>query len=996
MTFPTSRQGDGCGVARAVPSFAPMRVGGTPNDLLPLIAAGAQVVVRDEQWVVRSTQQTPSDGLLVRCIGTSAMVRDIEATFVTNLDRVEPLRPDDTTLVADDSPGYRRSRLYLEAMIRKTPVPARETGLAVAARQLLDPLEYQRRAAHKAFTGLRPRLLIADAVGLGKTLEVGLILSELIRRGRGEKILVVTPRHILEQFQHEMWTRFAIPLVRLDSEGIQRVRRQIPANRNPFTHFKRAIISIDTLKSAGRYRHHLEGVRWDAVVMDECHNVVNRGRLNNQLARVLAPRTEALLLTSATPHNGDPESFAELIRLLDPTAVVDAEHLTESDISHLYVRRHKNHDEVAPEVGSRWADRAEPTPLLVTPTPAEEALFTELTEVWTHPQGRAPTTGKGRSLFPWTLFKATLSSHHALLQTVEARRKTLAAGDEVGEEVDDDTTAPVDVSDEEQSALTSAQARAQRHAEDDALASLADRAAAIGDAKSSKLAALLDQLRTIGVGPRSPTRVVVFSERIATLDWLARTVPPALGLRADQVRVLHGGMADVKQMDVIEQFGLADAPVRLLLTGDMASEGVNLHRQCHHLVHFDLPWSLITIEQRNGRIDRYGQEQAPDIRALLLAPSHPDCTGDVRVLTRLLEREHTAHKAFGEAGSLLGLHSAVLEEGAVMEKLRDRADPDTIIPSRPQKPFDLLTLLGGGTGAGEVPTVRLPSLFASERTFVDEALRTAFADPDHELEIRREPSDPEFLSLLPPADLANRFRALPQSYLVEQKVTERLRLTGDHHEADAALAAARARTDSQWPTVGHLSPLHPVVEWLVDKVLAGVGRNEAPVLAADVDRPTFAVLGSHTNGRGQPQIVAWMAVRVGPAGESEPEVSALFEALNAAGVSSTMANPGGDLPLDDLVALLPAAVAAARDHLEASRTEHDRALEEMLTGPRQRLDAWTRRSHDLALRLDDIRRRERDRHTRSVTEDTEALITSMRTAGQPLVRVLAVLTGPGR
>jgi hypothetical protein len=174
-------------------------MGATPGELLPLIAAGSQVVVRDEQWIVQSTQQTPSDGLLVRCIGTSALVQDTEAAFVTNLDFVEPLRPEETKLVVDDSPNYRRSRLYLESVIRKTPVPARETALAVSDHQLLNRLEYQRRATHKAFTGLRPRLLIADAVGLGKTLEGGLILSELIRRGRGEKILVVTPRHILEQ-----------------------------------------------------------------------------------------------------------------------------------------------------------------------------------------------------------------------------------------------------------------------------------------------------------------------------------------------------------------------------------------------------------------------------------------------------------------------------------------------------------------------------------------------------------------------------------------------------------------------------------------------------------------------------------------------------------------------------------------------------------------------------------------------------------------------------
>lgn len=941
----------------------------TAADLLPLIAAGAQVVVRDEQWIVRSTQQTPSDGLLVRCIGTSTLVRDTEAAFVTNLDRIEPLRPEDTVLVQDDSPGYRRSRLYLEAALRKAPVPARQDALAVSHHQLLNRLEYQRRAVHKAFTGLRPRLLIADAVGLGKTLEVGMILSELIRRGRGEKILVVTPRHILEQFQHELWTRFAIPLVRLDSEGIQRVRRQIPSNRNPFTHFKRSIISIDTLKNAGRYRHHLEGIRWDAVVIDECHNLVNRGTLNNQLARVLAPRAEALLLTSATPHNGDPESFAELIRLLDPTAVLNPEKLTESDIKHLYVRRHKHHDEVAAEVAGQWADRLPPNPVLVDASPGENALFAELADTWTHPvSGSAPTSGKGRSLFPWTLFKSALSSHHALLQTIEQRRKTLAA-----------------------SADGEAPGKAQQ-AEDAALEVLADRAEAIDDGTSSKLQSLLIQLREIGVGPRSPVRVVVFSERIATLDWLARAVPPALDLKADQVRVLHGGLADVKQMDVIEEFGLEEASVRILFTGDMASEGVNLHRQCHHLIHFDLPWSLITIEQRNGRIDRYGQMHSPDVRALVLSPDHDRLTGDVRILTKLLEREHAAHKAFGDSGSLFGLHSAELEEAAVMKKLQAREDPETAIPEAPAKEFDLLALLGGSAGTGEAPILELPSLFASDRAFVDEALRTAFTDADRTLDIRREENDPDFFSLVPPRDLQNRFRALPQSYLSEQKVTERLRLTGDRHHAEAALKQARGSTDSQWPTVGHLSPLHPLVDWLVDKVLVQMGRNEAPVLEVDVDRPTFCIQGLLSNGRGQPQLVEWMAVSVGPDGTI---VSDLFATLNRAGVTTTMSNSGRDLPLGKLAAHVPVAVAAARDELKARRAAHDVALDELLEGPRQRLVEWRRGSNQLALALDERRRSEKDRYTRSVVEDTTSLIDSMRTTGEPLVRVLAVLTrGP--
>ena len=147
-----------------------------------------------------------------------------------------------------------------------------------------------------------------------------MILAELVRRGRGERILIVTPKHVLEQMQHELWCRFALPFVRLDSTGIQKVRQKLTATRNPFTYFKRAIISIDTLKSP-RYKAHLERQQWDAVVIDESHNLTNAGTQNNELARVLAPNTEALILASATPHNGKEESFAELLRLLDPTVV---------------------------------------------------------------------------------------------------------------------------------------------------------------------------------------------------------------------------------------------------------------------------------------------------------------------------------------------------------------------------------------------------------------------------------------------------------------------------------------------------------------------------------------------------------------------------------------------------------------------------------------------------------------------------------------------------
>jgi SNF2 domain-containing protein len=254
------------------------------------VAPGSIVEVRDEEWLVTSAE-CGSDGWLVQVQGLSELVAGTSASFYSSLDSISVLDPAHTTVVADGSSGYRDSRLWIEALIRKTPVPYGSQSLTVSTQMLADPLAYQRAAVVKALDPqhIRPRVLIADAVGLGKTLEIGMILSELVRRGRGERILIVSPKHVLEQMQHELWCRFALPFVRLDSAGIQKVRQKLPATRNPFTYFKRAIISIDTLKSP-RYKAHLARQFWDAVVIDESHNLTNVGTQNNELARVLADR----------------------------------------------------------------------------------------------------------------------------------------------------------------------------------------------------------------------------------------------------------------------------------------------------------------------------------------------------------------------------------------------------------------------------------------------------------------------------------------------------------------------------------------------------------------------------------------------------------------------------------------------------------------------------------------------------------------------------------
>lgn len=979
-------------------------------------AVGVRVQARDEEWVVTEVERTAKDGWRLAVSGISPLVREQSAVFFTELDEIVPLRPEDTRLVTDDSPQFRRSRLYWEAVLRATPLPQSERALATVGTHLVDDLIYQREPARVAFAGLRPRLLVADAVGLGKTLEIGLILSELIRRGRGERMLVVTPRHILEQFQHELWCRFAIPLVRLDSLGIQRVRQKIPAGRNPFTYYKRAIISIDTLKSS-QYRHALANIEWDAVVIDESHKLVNVGAKNNELARILAPRTHALILASATPHNGKKESFGELISLLDPTAIPDTGDYEAEQLAGLYVRRHKTSPDVDSEIGDQWKARQKPVFVKATATAPEEAVFEELYETWVSPPSgqSAPVTGKGARLFPFTLLKAYLSSHAALAETIENRFASIR---------EDEKKNHTDRSQETKALQT--------------LKALVDK---VRTEDSAKFAALVAELKAIGVGPQGTKRVVIFSERRATLDFLRRELPAALGFKvADKqkdtegpIRPLHGGLSDIEQQQNVKDFGLADTELRILLTGDIAAEGVNLHRECHNLVHYDVPWSLITLEQRNGRIDRYGQLKNPQMRVMLHV--RPGDQGkrdaDFQVSRRLVEREDEVHRTFGDAAAIMGLHEEISEEKRIAEAYLSGEDIAEVLPSGPVDDWDawmaepstsddpcFSSAPGDNDNGGRHQELRL---FPSTKLFAEAAFEEVYGDPRQKVGFRYDEFEPELLMFEPAPDLQRRLKVLPEEYLKDHEVLTSIKATFSPDLAKRRLEFARQRAakrklteigesdggagrgrsanrgpradSSGWPDVTFLSDQHPVIEWLVDKALARLARNTAPVIACGVSEPTVLVQGMYSNAKGRPTVLAYLAASGLNDGDGSDgaKFEELLPVLERAGVTDTKSlyNTTGDVEPEAFQHLVGPAVAATYSEMRRLRDLQEDELMEPLRLYEERLNAWRDVKFE-QLALPGMAKQEKHKVEKTAT-DLKKVVDSLATSGEPMVRVLGVL-----
>ena len=914
--------------------------------------------------------------------------------------------PADTRLVPDESPGFADSRLYIESQIRQA-VPNDER-IHVARGAAMDPAPYQFEPARQALRQPRQRILIADAVGLGKTLEAGILVSELIARGRGRRILVLAVKSMLTQFQKEFWNRFTIPLTRLDSIGIQRVRSRIPTSHNPFHYYDRAIISIDTLKQDAEYRTYLEQAYWDIIVIDEAHNVADRGTgsasaggshgrtsLRSRLARLLARRSDTLIMLSATPHDGRARSFASLMNMLDATAIADPDNYSKEDFRDkgLVIRRFKK--DIRNQVRNAFRDR-EIVRRRFHASAGEEAAYEALLAVRVaSSRSAAPGTGsKRRDLFLVTLEKALFSSPAACIASVDQRIRRR---------------------DRELAASPNPSVAA----EVESLQVLRQALAAIGPDDFAKYQALLAAIRGgkpfdwNGSDPRD--RLVVFTERIETLKWLRNRLSKDLQLRDNQVEILHGGLSDVDQQRVVEDFGNASRPLRLLICSDVASEGINLHYQCHRLIHFDMPWSLMVFQQRNGRVDRFGQERTPHIVYLVTESANETIHGDTRILEVLAEKEEQAHRNIGDPSAYMRVYDIEAEEEITRDAIAagEQAERfDARLSPSASEGDDLLALFLGTKSSEDEPppeAQELPpaptSLFESDLAYCEAALHR-LREKDRTLRFESDVTG-TVLTLDAPEDLRRRFGHFPREVTPENG---RFALTADRNRMRDAIVESR-REETAWPSVHYLWRLNPVVGWLNDRMLAAFGRHEAPVLAGvpglAANETVFVLSGLVPNRRSHPLLYEWIAVAY--RGARFEAVVTFDEMLARTGFGRDgVANRSLQADTDALRSLLPDAVARARAWVVERRRAFENRINDKLNDELEALEKLkTRQLRQLELQLDRSDQAEafkRARHERGrrdidtiFDEYLEWVQDTMTTEPQPWIKVVCVMTAePGR
>lgn len=665
------------------------------STLLP----GTEVTFRGLHWEVVFSQPAGAEQELYRLRCLDAGLRGQEFDV---LHPFEELTPVTTELNPRKAGRLQHWRVYHQAFLLEQAlgpdalVAVQPGRLSIAAYQLVPVMRALRMS--------RVRMMLADGVGLGKTVEAGLVLAELIARRRASRILIVAPAGpLLTQWRNELRNRFGLRFTVLDADRLQTIRHENELGANPFDHVALGLISIDFAKQE-KVLQELERTQYDVVVIDEAHHCMSLGQAGDRsdsqrrkLAEVLARQSDGLMLLTATPHDGYDPHFASLMELLDPSLVDGRGSLRGDAFRRFMVRRLKSHIN-DPITGKPFPERVV-HPEKVAFRNDTHPRFTGFQEtllalVVPHLRRALRAQRYGDVLAFLALLKRSVSTAAACRNTLNAiadrldtlatqgledqetrkqrlrtlkdyRRRSERFGAMSAEEEQDQATLEAEDiaaelaqegADEFLQRVGAVQREVRR--ESDRLRRLDDlrdglrRLAAMADAAVSedpKLQCTLDQIRAIRADEPA-ANVLVYTEYVDSQAALAEHLRGAIARgNLDGEVVTIGGVDDDKTREAaFDRFQKQDGLV--LISTDASAEGLNLHARCHHLVHVELPFNPNRLEQRNGRIDRVGQAQQPHVRYLYLPG-----TFEERLLLRLVSKYENQRRKLTFVPNTLGV-----------------------------------------------------------------------------------------------------------------------------------------------------------------------------------------------------------------------------------------------------------------------------------------------------------------------------------------------------
>lgn len=527
---------------------------------------------------------------------------------------------------------------FLDAVVWGAATNADRGYLQSPFRSGVSIEDYQLDPLVRAIDMARTNLLIADDVGLGKTIEAGLVVQEMLLRHRARTVLVLCPASLQEKWKGEMQEKFGLEFRIVDTDYVKRLRRERGLHANPWTSFPRLVTSMDWAKQGEGLRllrdalppHATHPRKFDLLIIDEAHNVAPTvGRyavesLRTRLVRLAAPHFQHKLFLTATPHDGYTESFTALLELLDDQRFARNVMPSEAQLSRVMVRRLKS--DLVDADGNRIYPQRRLEALPIEHSDDERSAR-RLLEEYIKCRESGPDSGRAVDRFVHQLLRKRLSSSPAAFAaTLERHISTIEgrSSNERGKKFDERilhraiAKTEEDYADDAQRETAEIEAieEAGKHARPpseserqtlDQLRSWTQQSARRSDAKARAVLSWLAKHLKNG-DQWTNERVILFTEYRATQQWM-QEILVAQGFGGERLALIFGGM-DTDEREAVKaafQASPEESPVRILLATDAASEGIDLQNHCHLMIHLEIPYNPNVMEQRNGRIDRHGQ-----------------------------------------------------------------------------------------------------------------------------------------------------------------------------------------------------------------------------------------------------------------------------------------------------------------------------------------------------------------------------------------------------